>query len=440
MAKSERLRIGLVTQDAKLRAKVMGLASEAAATVVGCDTPKDAQALLSTPDLRVRVLDYAAKKLLPDSLLRAHAFLGGKPDDIVVVIAPASETESERRHAFGRKQIDQVLAEIRRAVPEEKINDAADVILGASDPIVRVREQIRHIARFRDVPVMILGETGTGKELVAEAVHKLGAPEETLVAVNCAAIPSELVESELFGHEAGAYTGARNARIGLLEAAGLGTIFLDEIGEMPIVLQPKLLRALEQRRFRRVGASADTTFKARVLSATNRSLSGASLRSDLRYRLAGFTIVLPPLRARPGDVEILAQSFLTEFGDRHKLSPIWFTSEALSMLRQHTWPGNVRELRGVVQHAAIVASARAVDDEAVLQALTQSFDESPPSGASDPRAQLDAPADASLRGRERQLVLDAWQRSGGNVSETARTLGIARATLRERLKRYGLRR
>jgi two-component system NtrC family response regulator len=433
------LRIGLVTQDAKLRAKVTELATEAKITLVLCDTAKDAQTLMSAPDLAVRVLDYAAKKLLPESLLRAHAFLGGKPDDIVVVVAPSGEMESERRHAFGRKQVDLVLAEIRRAVPEEKARDAADSILGVSAPIIRVREQIRHIARFRDVPVMILGETGTGKELVADAVHKLGAPEEALVAVNCAAIPSELVESELFGHEAGAYTGARNARVGLLEAAGLGTIFLDEIGEMPIVLQPKLLRALEQRKFRRVGASADTTFRARVVSATNRSLSGASLRSDLRYRLAGFTIVLPPLRARPGDVELLAQSFLTDFGDRHKLSPIWFTSEALAILRQHNWPGNVRELRGVVQHAAIVANARAVDDEAVMQALTQSFEETSPGNGSDQRSPLTEPSDGSLRGRERQLVVDAWQRSGGNVSQTAKILGIARATLRERLKKYGIR-
>ena len=457
----ELLRIGLITSDARLRAKFRDFADRHHVRVEMSETTAEAQTLMLSPDVSVRVLDYAAKTLLPESLLRAHAFLGGKPDDIVVVVAPSGEVENERRVAFSRKSTDAVLEEVRRAIPAKKSADAADAILGRSDVILRVRDQVRHIARFKDVPVMILGETGTGKELVAEAIHRLGAAEDPLVAVNCAAIPSELVESELFGHEAGAYTGARAARVGLLESAGQGTIFLDEIGEMPIVLQPKLLRALEQRRFRRVGASTDTSFRARIVSATNRALDGGQLRADIRYRLAGFTISLPPLRVRSGDVEILAHAFLNDFGDRHKLSPIWFTSEALSLLRQHNWPGNVRELRGVVQHAAIVANARAVNDDAVMQALSQSEATAPttltaptahaanaPNAANAANAAgherpapaaLDSGESFLLKDRNRALVLDTFQRTGQNVSQTARMLGIARATLRDRLKKYGVR-
>lgn len=231
-----------------------------------------------------------------------------------------------------------------------------------------MREQVRAVAPYRDVPVLILGETGTGKELVAEAVHRVSdGANRPFIALNCAAIPEHLLESELFGHEAGAYTGARGARVGLLEAAGNGTVFFDEIGEMPLPIQAKLLRVLETRTFRRLGSNRDIKLHARVVSATNRKLSGKSdghLRPDLLYRLAGFTISLPSLRERSSDIAELAESFLRSFGDRHARRQLRFSEPALALLMRHRWHGNVRELRAVVEHVAILAvGAEATESE-----------------------------------------------------------------------------
>ncbi len=341
-------------------------------------------------------------------------------------------------------------------------------LVGASDKARELREQVRRVAQFRDVPVLIQGPTGTGKELVAQAVHALTCPDEPFVSVNCAAVPEQLFESELFGHEAGAFTNARNSRVGLFEEAGRGTLFLDEIGEMPLALQAKLLRVLEIRQFRRVGATRTRVFGARVVSATNRALTsslGGTMRPDLFFRLAGYAIRTPTLAERSGDIPELARHFLVEFGKRHQVGRVTLSSEALACLLAYSWPGNIRELRAVVENATIIAHNGVIerpDIELSLHARRSSVegeleswsgthvvaskpplldDELPP--LSEPSANATSETrlrrPGSLPNMQRDLILKAFEESQHNLSRAAQDLGIPRSTLRARLKRYGVR-
>ncbi|HEX6244526.1 MAG TPA: sigma-54 dependent transcriptional regulator [Polyangiales bacterium] len=314
-------------------------------------------------------------------------------------------------------------------------------ILGDAPAIRAVREQIRTVARYRDLPVLITGETGTGKELVAQAVHASSETDGPFVPVNCAAIPESLFESELFGHDAGAFTGARGARSGLFEVAASGTLFLDEIGELPSSLQPKLLRALETRSFRRVGSTRDLPFRARVISATHRNLTSpdSTLRSDLYYRLAGFTVATPSLRDRTQDLEVLARYFLADFAQRYGVR-VEFSPRALEALHAYDWPGNVRELRAVVQQAAVLCTGECVGVAELMAALRdrqqrpQSTQGLKPISSSQPLLPSEP-----LRSMERRTILETWESSGKNLSAAARALGLPRTTLRDRLRKYGLR-
>jgi DNA-binding NtrC family response regulator len=355
---------------------------------------------------------------------------------------------------------------------------ALERLVGSSPNASELREHIRRVAQFRDVPVLIQGATGTGKELVAQAVHALTCPNEPFVSLNCAAVPEQLFESELFGHEAGAFTSARSPRVGLFEEAGNGTLFLDEIGEMPLTLQAKLLRVLEIRQFRRVGGTRTRVFSARVVSATNRTLNnslGGSLRPDLFFRLAGYAVRTPSLVDRLGDLPALAQHFISEFSLRHGVMGLSFSADALHALLAHSWPGNIRELKAVVENAAIMTRngliGRSHIDKA-LQARTADPDSwqgpaAAPVAAAipEPSAQtlLDdeptqvsgvmpiAPAvgttaplggprrSPSLPDLQRDMILRAFEGSQHNLSKAAQDLGIPRSTLRARLRRYGVR-
>lgn len=333
--------------------------------------------------------------------------------------------------------------------PSRDLTDPASRILGVTTEVLKVREQLRRVAEYPDVSVLILGETGTGKELVASAIHELTHRFDgpSMVGINCAALPESLVESELFGHEAGSFTGAKSARQGLFEVAQSGTVFLDEIGEMPGALQTKLLRVLEMRWFRRVGSNRDIPLEARIVSATNRSvrsLRRSSLRPDLFYRLAGFAIELPPLRERKDDVPILATHFLDQFAHRYQRGPMRIASAAIDVLRAHRWPGNVRELRGVIEHGAILCRDDLVTSCDVRDALearpsecmTSSLPPRPDAAATERISASDD--EPTLRDVERDLIVRAFEQCGSNVSEAARKLGIARSTMRDKLRRYGL--
>jgi DNA-binding NtrC family response regulator len=352
-----------------------------------------------------------------------------------------------------------------------KVPDALLRLVGGSGPMVELREHVRRVAYFRDLSVLIQGPTGTGKELVAQAVHAVTCPEEPFVSVNCAAVPEHLFESELFGHEAGAFTNAKACHIGLLEEAGRGTLFLDEVGEMPIVLQTKLLRALEIRQFRRVGGNRTRILSARVVSATNRSLASelkTSMRADLFYRLAGYTIPTPSLSQHLTDLPALAAHFLDDFARRHRFSAAVLSSHALEALLAHSWPGNVRELRAVVENASVLARGgtiggfeveRALEARGALERPADSFLPSAlePPDAPTLRAPRHEPANdrvapephsrapsgvrraESLPDMQRDVILRAFEESQHNLTQAARSIGIPRTTLRARLRKYGAR-
>ncbi len=293
---------------------------------------------------------------------------------------------------------------------------------------------LKRVARFaaNGAPVTVLGETGTGKEVVARALHA-NSPraKHPFVAVNVAALPAELLESELFGHAKGAFTGATTARRGLFEAADKGTLFLDEIGEMPLPLQAKLLRALQDGELRRVGESGTYAVDVRVVCATHRDLAllirEGAFRQDLLYRLKVLTIEMPALRERADDILPLALHFLAEEKARSR----GFTAAARRVLLDYAWPGNVRELQNAVKHGAALALGAEVDAEDLPDELQRPA--ASPASPPGPRA---PGVLKTLAEMEREHVLQVLEACGGSQSDAARILGVARNTLWRKLKTY----
>jgi len=293
---------------------------------------------------------------------------------------------------------------------------------------------LKRAARFaaNDAPVAVLGETGTGKEVVARILHANSRrAKKPFVAVNVAALPAELLESELFGHGKGAFTGAATARRGLFEAADGGTLFLDEIGEMPLPLQAKLLRALQDGELRRVGESESFAVDVRVVCATHRDLARrvaeGSFREDLYYRLKVLTLEMPPLRARVDDILPLACHFLAE----EKAAARGFTATAKKRLLQYGWPGNVRELQNVVKHGAALAMGSEVHEDDLPDELQRTAVSSLSAAAPEAREPL-----KTLSEVEREHILRVLDACGGSQSEAARILGVARNTLWRKLRAY----
>jgi DNA-binding NtrC family response regulator len=307
-------------------------------------------------------------------------------------------------------------------------------IVWASDAMRRVMKLVERVAAGES-RVCILGETGTGKELVARAVHEKS-PRRSgpFVAVNCAAVPQELIESELFGHEKGAFTGAAQRHAGKFEQAGGGTLFLDEIGDMPAVMQAKLLRVLEEGEIERVGGSQPIKVDVRVVVATHRNLEeqvgGGGFRQDLYHRVVVFPIVLPPLRERRGDIPVLVEHFARAISEQNGWKPKSFTPEAISMLDRHSWPGNVRELRNCVERLLLLGD-EAVDEATVGLALPQSATGSDRPAASGTLA-------ARIEGFERETILAELKRHNRNMSETARALGLERSHLYKKCAQLGI--
>jgi DNA-binding NtrC family response regulator len=305
-------------------------------------------------------------------------------------------------------------------------------LVGTSAPMREVYRTIEVLAGS-DAAALITGESGTGKELVARAIHDLSArASRPYIAVNAAAIPEGLMESELFGHEKGAFTGAVSAHAGCFELADRGTLFLDEIAEMPVALQPKFLRTLENGKVRRLGGSHEVTFDVRILAATNRAPEEAVrdglLRTDLYYRLNVFTVVLPALRERAEDIPLLAQHFVGLFNKKHGASVEGVRREALNLLSTYPWPGNVRELRNVLERAVILAKGGWIETVHLPPYLR--------SGADHVGQRLGA--GLTMAAAERLLILDTLKSCSGNKAEAARRLGVDVKTIRNKLKSYGL--
>jgi transcriptional regulator with GAF, ATPase, and Fis domain len=325
-------------------------------------------------------------------------------------------------------------------------------LVGRGEGMLKVLQQVNQVAGT-DMTVLILGETGTGKELVARAVHGQSARRERpLVKVNCSALPGELIESELFGHEKGAFTGATGRQVGRFELADGGTIFLDEVGDLPLKLQAKLLRVLQEGEFERLGSGKTIKVDVRVIAATNRNLLEAmqrgGFRLDLYYRLAVYPIGLPPLRERREDIRLLAQAFLGEASRRlgRLFDPI--SEEALAALERYDWPGNIRELQNVIERAAVISNERSfqlpegwASSEIWKPATTDSVS---PLGAVQPHKNDNRPsAENSLDEVGRNYILQILQQTGWRVEGpkgAAKILGLNPSTLRSRMLKLGIRR
>jgi two-component system response regulator HydG len=310
--------------------------------------------------------------------------------------------------------------------------EAGSILAGTSAAMRAVMETLR-MAAPTDATLLILGESGTGKELAARAAHRLSGREGELVSVNMAALPRELVESTLFGHERGAFTGADRRREGLCEQAVDGTLFFDEIGEMPLDLQAKLLRFIQERTFRRVGGTEEVRVDVRIVAATNRDLMeevrDGRFREDLFYRLNTIPIEMPALRTRASDIAPLAMVFLREFALRYSRDFRTISAEAIARLTAHDWPGNVRELRQVIERAVVLHDAPEVT-EAILPALLRSARVAEPLEVS---AADDEPI-VPLEEMERRAIARAMMKAKGSARDAAAMLGISLATLYRRLK------
>ncbi|HYV28891.1 MAG TPA: PEP-CTERM-box response regulator transcription factor [Candidatus Eisenbacteria bacterium] len=329
------------------------------------------------------------------------------------------------KRAFHVAHLERECKELQRHTGD----DGFEGMLGMSPPMQQVFTSIRKVATT-EAPVLILGESGTGKEMAALAIHRKSARKEgPFIAINCGAIPETLLESELFGHEKGSFTGAHMQRKGRIETAAGGTLFLDEVGELPLLLQVKLLRFLQEQTIERVGGRGPIEIDARVIAATNLDLktamAGGKFREDLFYRLAVVVIRLPSLRERPADVLLLARSFLQRSIAENKRKSCEFNSQALRALQQYSWPGNVRELENRVRRAVIMAEGRHVTaSDLELVGLVE---------AETPRSLKEAREEL-----ERELVSQALQRHGGNITTAAGDLGVSRPTLYELMEKLGI--
>ncbi len=309
-------------------------------------------------------------------------------------------------------------------------------IIGRSGPMEHLFEQMKMVAPTRS-SVLIIGESGTGKELVANALHRASPRRnERFLAINCGAIPSDILESELFGHERGAFTGAVTRKIGKFEVAHRGTLFLDEISELYPELQVKLLRVLEERQVMRVGGSELIDVDFRLIAATNRDLekevAEGRFREDLYYRLKVVTLRIPPLRERPGDLPVLAEHFLGLFGQEHGTPPMPLSQEALETLARYGWPGNVRELRNVLESAVIFRKG----DEITPADLPIEVRGSTTLSATGSPVQAAVGSPRTMDEIERQAILETLQRTGGHRARAADILGIGLRTLQRKLKEY----
>jgi DNA-binding NtrC family response regulator len=326
--------------------------------------------------------------------------------------------------------------EVRTLRAREAAPFALESIVGDSPPMRKAKDLLRRVAASPSSTVLVTGESGTGKDLAARAVHYGSARAAgPFLNVTCSAIPETLLESELFGHEKGAFTDAKTQKQGLFEQADGGTVFLDEIGEMSLLLQAKLLRFLEEKAFRRVGGSSDQRVDVRVIAATNRNLEEAvrtgRFREDLYYRLRVLPVALPPLRERAGDVRLLAAHFLASFNREFKKKVRALAPDAWAALEAYPWPGNVRELRNVLERAVLLADGETLTAEDVSTLA--------PAVALAAGYELPA-AGVALEALEKDLVVQALRRSGGNQTRAGRLLGLNRDQIRYRIEKFGLER
>ena len=341
-------------------------------------------------------------------------------DEVALLVEKALETSQLRR-------------EVKAMRSSQRSDFGFDAIVGQSPAMQSVKSLLARVAVSPASTVLLTGETGTGKDLAAKAIHyNSDRAHRPFVNITCSAIPEQLLESELFGHERGAFTDARSQKRGLFETADGGTVFLDEIGEMTPALQAKLLRFLEEKSFKRVGGLSDLRVDVRVVAATHRDLDALvrenKFREDLFYRLQVMPIVLPPLRERRGDIPLLVNYFVDRFNREFKKHVRSVSASALKVLEEYGWPGNIRELKNAIERAMLLIDKQTLEPEhlTMLQrSVTTSRFQLPPEGV-------------NLEELERQLLVQALERSGGNQTHAGQLLGINRDQVRYRIEKFGL--
>lgn len=350
--------------------------------------------------------------------------------------------DHEELRAVVKKALDmyRLKREVSQLKDNEKKNYPDIAIFGNSPKIKNIKDLIKVVARTPKTSVLIQGESGTGKELVAKAVHNLSSrSDKSLIAINCSAIPENLMESELFGYEKGAFTDAKSLKKGVFELAHGGTLFLDEISSMKLSLQPKLLRVLETQSFRRIGGTSDIKIDVRIIAATNQDLKecvdNGSFREDLYYRLKVMVINLPPLRERQEDIVPMAKMFIEQNNKEFSKNIVGFSKEAEQLVMSFDWPGNVRELKNQMEGAVILCQGNVITEEYLPSELRSAkpIETKPISYQSSTSGEA-----LSLQDIERKHILEILDKFNGNKSKAARVLNISRSTLREKLKQYGI--
>ena len=447
-------RVLVVDDDAGMRDMLRDDLGERGYGVTVCGDAAEALEQLATAEVDAIVTDLNMPKM--NGVELCERIVANRPDVPVIVITAFGSLETAvsaiRAGAYDfitkPLELDALVLALDRAIQHRSLREEVKrlrvavaesrkygEILGASPAMRKVYALLDRIADS-SASVLVTGETGTGKELVARALHDRGPRKNgPFVGINCSAVPETLLEAELFGHVRGAFTDASRARSGLFARANGGTLFLDEIGDLPLALQPKLLRALQERKVRPVGSDDEVSFDARVVTATNRDLESAveenRFREDLFFRINVIHVALPPLRARGGDVLVLAQHFVDRYAGQAGKAVSGISAAAAERLLAYAWPGNVRELENCIERAIALTEYEkiAVDD---LPEKIRSYRRSHVLVASDDPAEL-----VPLEEVERRYILRVMEAVGGNKTEAAQVLGVGRRTLYRKLEQYG---
>ena len=449
----------LIVDDEKPTRDGLRAALEDRYEVYVAEDAASATNLLEAESFEVLLTDFRLPNNEDGMKLIARAKSLAKPPICILMTAYGSEelavealkNGADDYLAKGRMQIDELETRIARALKlrtlesenktlKQQLNKkfGLENIIGESEPMQRVMDIVRQVAPSR-ATVLIQGESGTGKELLAKAIHQLSPrSRRPMVTVHCAALSPTLLESELFGHEKGAFTGAHERRVGRFEQAEGGTLFLDEIGDIDKTTQVKLLRFLGERTFERVGGNKTLMADVRIVAATNKNLkelvAAGEFRDDLYFRLSVVELWAPPLRDRASDIPVLALSFLREFAEENAKPVRDFTADALESIIRYAWPGNVRELRTAVEHAVVLAKGDMIE----LTGLPQSVQSRGVIQHEKQLTQSLVDKGVTLEEAEKQLIIRTLKECRGNRTTAARKIGISRRTLHRKLNRYGL--
>ncbi len=450
-------KILIVDDEAFIRENLERILAEDGYGTISTDTAEDAIRLVAEEEISLVLLDLNLGAGSGLDVLRAMREIN--PELLVIIITGYGTVESAVealkigaydyiKKPFKADAIHLIVKlaletqSLRRKVKQLTKEEAGINMVGNSPALLSIFHQIREVAKHETATVLVTGESGTGKELVARAIHNLspraGRP---FVEINCGSLPYNLLETELFGHERGAFTDAKLRKIGLFEEANGGTVFLDEIGEMDLSLQVKLLRVLEDRKIRRLGGNWNIDINVRIIAASNADLKQAidhkEFREDLYYRLNVFPIQIPPLRERQEDIPILLDAFLQRFSKEFNKKMACFGRDALDLLARYHWPGNVRELRNIVERICIMYDVAEIQPGHLPQEIW----------GREPRAEIGLNLEIPPQGVvldeivaqvEKELIAKAIKITGGNIARTSRLLNLPRGTLRYKLEKYNL--